>query len=182
MALQRIHTSQIKSTSTSYTSFKEQLNGMSIPYFEVKIANEGQTNFTLSPGKYYSVGTGQLKVYYNGQITTAGVDKDYIEVNESEIQFNFPCYAGDIILMRIEGAGGGATTSDHVHYWNVVPSGVINGVNTVFTLPHIPRDGTVVVYINGVRQNPASFTISINELHLDEAPLTGSEILTDYIV
>lgn len=180
MPLQRITPEQIKPLSDSYNTFKDQLIGMSIPYFETHIATEGQTLITLSNGKYYAVGTGQLKVYLNGQLVNNG--GEYVEVNEQQIRFNFPLYKDDVVLLRIEGAGGGVSTSDHVHYNGVTPTGITNGLNKVFTLPHIPRDNTVRVYINGIRQANTKFTVHINQLILDEAPPQGAELIIDYIV
>lgn len=67
----------------------------------------------------------------------------------------------------------------------VVPSGLINGSNTVFTAPDAYVAGTLKVYYNGLRQKGGGSsytetTPSSGVFTMAEAPLTDSEILIDY--
>lgn len=178
MAIQRIRTDQMQSTSSSYDTFTEQLAGMTQPFTQTVSASEGQTTIVVDTA--YTTGTGQLKVFLNGQFVEPGVFGYYLEISNTEICFNEPLIAGDIVTLRIEGAGGGATTVEHVHYWNITPQGLVNGINRVFQLSHYPR--MVAVYINGVRQSQSMYTLYLNQITLDEAPLVGYDILVDYIV
>jgi hypothetical protein len=180
--LQRIKMKQLRPYTDKYETLHDQINGMSKPWLQTQIAEEGQTNFVIQGGTTYQVGTGQLEVYFNGQMVQAGLDNDYREVSEMEIQFNFACSEGDIITFRIEGSGGGITTSDHAHYFGVVPTGQVNGINKIFQLPHIPRYNCVALFIGGVRQSNDKFTLTVNRIEIKEAPIEGQEILIDYIV
>lgn len=179
MAIQRIRTDQMQSTSSSYDNFTEQLAGMSQPFMQTKIATEGQTYMSVDSN--FTMGTGQLKVFVNGQYVESGALGYYVELSSSEIQFaQDVLVAGDVVTLRIEGVGGGATTADHVHYWNITPQGLVNGVNRVFQLSHYPR--AIAIYINGIRQSQSMYTVNLNQVTLDEAPLVGYDILIDYVV
>ena len=64
------------------------------------------------------------------------------------------------------------------------PIGLVNGVNTVFTLVDAPNAGTVTVYISGHRLTVGAgndFTIAGAVLTITPAPLTGETVKTDYI-
>lgn len=65
----------------------------------------------------------------------------------------------------------------------VVPSGTVNGSNTVFTLPSTPISGTEMVFLNGILQNAGSgndYTISGSTITFAQAPKTGDVILVTY--
>lgn len=67
---------------------------------------------------------------------------------------------------------------------NEVPSGTINGVNTVFTLVNSPSpSSSLKVYVNGQRLKPGignDFTISGLTITLTQPPIVGDVILCDY--
>lgn len=78
------------------------------------------------------------------------------------------------------GGGGGGTPVR-----NELPFGAINGINTAFTLVHVPLVGTAQVYLVGVRMRPGSgndYTITGNTLTFEagQIPQTGAWILVDY--
>lgn len=65
-----------------------------------------------------------------------------------------------------------------------VPSGTINGSNTVFTLANTPVAGTECVFLNGLLQNVGvgnDYTISGATITFVTAPDAGSVILVNYI-
>lgn len=64
-----------------------------------------------------------------------------------------------------------------------VPSGTINGTNTVFTLAHTPAAGTEQVYLNGLLQQSGGtdYTISGSTITFAVAPPTGSLLLVTYL-
>jgi hypothetical protein len=80
----------------------------------------------------------------------------------------------------------------------VVPDGVLNGTNTVFTLPggekalHAPPSLQIKLYRNGLRQNigvGCDYTVSesggvgtgFDTLTLDPAPLSYEILLVDFV-
>lgn len=52
----------------------------------------------------------------------------------------------------------------------VQPTGVIDGVNTEFTLPDVPTAGSEHVYLNGILLADSEYTITGNLLTLDDPP------------
>ncbi len=66
-----------------------------------------------------------------------------------------------------------------------VPTGLINGVNTSFTLANTPISGTVRVYLNGLRQEEGSgkdYTISGTTITFSNAPATNDILFVDYFI
>lgn len=63
----------------------------------------------------------------------------------------------------------------------LAPTGVINGVNTIFTLPTVPGP-VVLVYRNGVLQQPggSDYTLSGSTVTFAIAPLLGDILLVVY--
>jgi hypothetical protein len=59
----------------------------------------------------------------------------------------------------------------------ITPTGAVNGVNKVFTLPVAPLAGQIVlVFLNGVLQNPGvsnDYTISGSTITFNTAPASG---------
>ena len=68
--------------------------------------------------------------------------------------------------------------------WNEVPSGIINGINCLFTLEFAPKNSRVLVFINGVIQESDSaqcdFHVANRAITFDVAPSSGSKILATY--
>lgn len=64
----------------------------------------------------------------------------------------------------------------------LAPTGAINGVNKVFTLPTTPTN-VALVFRNGMLQNPGGgndYTIAGGTITFNAAPLTGDIILAVY--
>jgi len=64
-----------------------------------------------------------------------------------------------------------------------VPSGNMNGTNTVFTLANTPISGTEMVFLNGILQNRGAgndYTISTNSITFLSAPVSTDIILVTY--
>jgi hypothetical protein len=63
------------------------------------------------------------------------------------------------------------------------PAGVVDGVNTVFTLTYTPLQNSDEVYLNGQLKYPAGvgYTLSGNTITFGVAPWVGSLILVKYI-
>lgn len=64
-----------------------------------------------------------------------------------------------------------------------VPSGTVNGTNAAFTLANTPTSGTVMLYLNGVRQKGGGvdYSISGTTITFTTAPDTGGILLVDYM-
>lgn len=64
-----------------------------------------------------------------------------------------------------------------------IPSGSINGSNTIFILAYIPVTGSEHLYLNGILQESGAgndYTISSNSVTLLTAPLTGEKLRVTY--
>lgn len=64
-----------------------------------------------------------------------------------------------------------------------VPSGTINGSNTVFTLAQTPVENEAVdVYLDGLKQIPTTdYSISGTTITFVSAPVAGQNLRVDYI-
>ena len=88
-------------------------------------------------------------------------------------RINFP-----IEGKRLGAQGGSGAGAERV---GVTPSGSINGSNTIFTLPTIPRAGSVKVFVNGMRFKVGEdYNISGVTITMVTAPPSTSIILIDY--
>lgn len=88
-----------------------------------------------------------------------------------------------VVVNRIIRYASASTVASPVR--NEVPSGTINGSNTIFTIANIPNLNTQEVYLNGVRQRPGAgndYTISGATITFLTAPTLGSNIIVDYFV
>ena len=61
-----------------------------------------------------------------------------------------------------------------------IPSGAINGVNTVFTLAHTPQPGTLEIFLNGILEDSSNYTLVGNMITFSVAPSTGSKLRAAY--
>jgi hypothetical protein len=65
-----------------------------------------------------------------------------------------------------------------------VPSGVLNGSNTVFTLANNFVSGSVQAYLNGLRQKNVGNDFSetgANQITFVSAPISTDVIICDYL-
>ena len=75
-----------------------------------------------------------------------------------------------------------AYVEDHVS--KETPTGLVNGVNAVFTLAATPITGTEEVYLNGLLQDVGAsedYTISGTTITFNTAPATGDKLRVSYI-
>jgi hypothetical protein len=62
-----------------------------------------------------------------------------------------------------------------------VPSGLINGINKIFTLAQLPASGSLHLYKNGLRQRPTiDYTIVGQTITFVIEPNVSSNLLADY--
>lgn len=80
-------------------------------------------------------------------------------------------------------SGGGGGSAGAPEYRNEVPVGAVNGVNTLFTVAHAMRPGSLTVSIKGVKQKtPTHFSETTSTTFtMVTAPWSGAEITVDYL-
>lgn len=74
----------------------------------------------------------------------------------------------------------------HEHVTREEPAGLSNGVNLVFTLAHVPLEGSEEVYLNGVLQDNFDYTLvgqtlTLGGLTVLLAPIALDEIRVSYL-
>lgn len=83
-------------------------------------------------------------------LPSAAVDGSAVIIQDTNLGFQFDAVADAWIPFPVAGAGSGART------FNEVLTGLINGINTVFTTAVDFVAGTEAVFFNGVRQSPGA--------------------------
>jgi len=66
-----------------------------------------------------------------------------------------------------------------------IPSGLINSINTVYTLANTPVADTVQVFLNGLLQAPGTgldYTVSGTTITFAKAPRTHSDLYVHYVI
>lgn len=166
----------------------DQLSNMSKAYYkdiEVTSTGAGQV---FSVGSAYEPGGAVLKVFYNGTLQKVG--ETYLEVDNYNIQFPDMVYEGDLIHLRIEGAGSGvAFVSDHGHVFREVMQGVMDGANRSFITGRPPMEGSECVFLNGLLQDPnkGDYVIRYEQpvgratVIMTKAPAVGDSLLVNYV-
>lgn len=87
-----------------------------------------------------------------------------------------------VFSIRGDGLATGLTIAGQNLIVGEIPSGSINGINTIFTLASSPTANSVAIYVNGLRMaNTVDYTISGSTITFLIAPSTGYVILVDYL-
>ena len=131
-----------------------------------------------------------------------GVDSAQIDaldlLNIDEIKRSLLVFADDasfeaaLVGAPIQGDIYLNSTDDKVRYYNSIewrnlggdvlfereiPTGLVNGLNTVYTMSQIPSDpANTFVYLDGAISNQTEYSISTNEITFVTAPQTGQYI------
>jgi len=88
------------------------------------------------------------------------------------------------ITISASSSGGGSDAILSEMSWMETPSGVIDGVNLVFTLSQSPSPiNSLMLYVNGVLQSQGlekDYTISDNIVVMTSTPVVGSQIVATY--
>jgi len=124
----------------------------------------------------YTPELGSVSVYYNGLLQDEGISDDYT-ISGKTITFNSPPLNGSRLLASYR------TYSDINFMDNEVPSGAIDGVNTVFSLIFTPKTNSEHLYLNGLLMESGvlnDYTISGDTITFNYAPPLGSSILCSY--
>lgn len=77
---------------------------------------------------------------------------------------------------------GGGSSGSNSFIPNEVPSGLVNGTNTVFTLAYTPITNSLLLTLDGVLQKGGGndYTLVDNTITFVDAPETGSNLLAFY--
>jgi len=126
----------------------ECVGTLSYIYYVYKCEEDGATNVRLDEG-YFVKGRNELEVFRGG--LRQSVDDDYIEVDDKEIQFFDPLWAGEIVVMRVRDRYGVANNLGfHSEYIITTEETKDFTVNYKFD-----REGKwLEVYLNGILQSP----------------------------
>jgi hypothetical protein len=117
-----------------------------------------------------------IQVFVNGVKQSYGVEGDFL-VSGSYVIFNdtFTYAERSDIEITYQTAG----TSTLSIAWNEVPTGLVDGINKVFTLANTPTNvRNVMVYINGVKMRfgvDNDYTIAGNEITFNASFTYGSD-------
>lgn len=124
----------------------------------------------------YTPEVGSVDIFYNGLLQKEGEDEDYT-ISGRVVTFNEPPVSGSKLLASYR------TYSEINFIDNETPSGVINGINTVFTLSTMPVAGSEHLYLNGMLQDSGmdyDYTITGTVIVFNIPPPIGSIILCSY--
>ena len=72
------------------------------------------------------------------------------------------------------------TVANPVRKYSIQASGLVNGINKIFTLPDNFDTSTIIVYIDSTRQM-SGYTLSDKRIIFDTAPSSGT-VRADYTV
>jgi hypothetical protein len=96
--------------------------------------------------------------------------------------------ASNAVTVTVTGSTSGATINDSIFNnstYSEVPSGLVNGVNAVYTTSQDFIEGSQLVFNNGLLQRlGASFDYTVtddDEITFTFAPLTGDYLLVSYV-
>jgi len=145
--------------------------------FRTKIVNEVPIGLVNSSNTAYSLkyvpNPNTQQLYMNGVRLAPTLD---YSITANNITMNFAPITGFTLLADY--SIGTVITNE---YYNEVPSGTINGINTIFTLLHSVSGTDIELFVNGIRQQLGiDFTVSGTDITFLIAPLTGYTLLADY--
>lgn len=149
-----IDPSQIKPTKAGYDNLSDQIergrfnavtSGAAPVLYDEIVSTEDQTTFKITKG-FYIVGDRSLQVFVNGQLMREGADNDYIEIDNTTIEFNYGLFENDVVVFRV--AGGRSGPSVHERYLATAGQQVFELAST-----YAIGNDSLVVFINGAYQS-----------------------------
>ena len=144
---------QIKPTKEGYENLNEQLEfgrfnsvltGAAPTLFEEFVSQEGQRLFKLTASTYI-VGDHSLQVFVNGQLMRVGLDNDYIEVDNTHIEFCFGLDKDDVVVLRVNGGKSGPSLHE-------IYRAVDGQVDFTLASSYSTDNDSLLVFINGAYQ------------------------------
>lgn len=123
------------------------------------------------------------------------IDQNNVEIfisNEPEISIfaesqscstvtDLPEDENQISLLQAIFNGSAGSSSGLDFIVNDIPTGTINGINTLFTLTYDFVSSKLWIYLNGLKLYPDDYAlISPNQIQFQDAPLPGDRISVNY--
>lgn len=138
-------------------------------------------NFSLAA----SAVTGSVELYKNGIRQTPGTGNDYT-VSGTSITMAVAPLAGTVLVADYATSTSQFTAPTTVGIrTNESVTGTVNGTNKVFTTTVAYMPGTLEVWVNGLKQLPATHytetTPTSGIFTFSDAPLTGDNIIVNYM-
>lgn len=116
-----------------------------------------------------------IPIYNSEQISVNGLLKyrgvDYT-ILDNIITFTTAPTVGDILLATF--------LLEETHIINDIPLGTMDGVNTIFSLSSTPSSSTLQIFYNGRLLDEDRYTLSMNSIELDFAPVFGDILQANY--
>lgn len=148
----------------------ECIGTLSYIYYVYKCEESGVTNVRLDKG-YFVKGRNELEVFRGGLKQL--IDEDYIEIDDREIEFIDPLWAGEIVVMRVRDRLGIASNLGfHSEYIITTEDTKDFTINFMFD-----REGKwLEVYLNGLLQSPGEdyVILTTNSIRFIESVPVGS--------
>ena len=173
---QSLNTQSIQLTDLTNTANLVRINKIfsnkEIPVGEIDGVN---TTYTLANEPVL----GSEHLYLNGILIEEGSNTDY-SISGSYITFDEPLFAGSKLSCTYY---YNDTTPVKIFVDKEIPSGSIDGVNTIFELSYLPVLGSEHLYLNGVLQESGvgnDYTISDSTITFFEAPQSGLKVRCTY--
>jgi hypothetical protein len=79
---------------------------------------------------------------------------------------------------------GGIVSTSGVSIFNEIPAGIINEVNTTFTINYSPVGNSLQLYSNGLYMSPGGidYSLSGNSITFVSAPFSGTRLTCNYVI
>ena len=132
------------------------------------VATEGQTIIDIP--EVFIPDANMLMVSVDGLLQSIGQDMDFIELNEHQIQFNYPLNEGDALVV---------TNIIGLYNWSESYIALRGQIRYVLTNPYIMNRGDILVYENGILLSAGDDYIEVNNrtIEFTEPPYEGASIL-----
>lgn len=144
-------------------------------FAEALTGTQDGTNLVFTTATHF-VST-SVALFRNGMREIRGVG--YTETAPDTVTFTTAPLAGDVIIVDYLGP----TFSTGTAIFGETPSGTKDGTNVTFAVAHTYIPGTLAVYRNALRENPANYTESApTGLVFGTAPLAIDDITVDYLI
>ena len=160
--------------------------------YEVTSVISAGTTFNASSNNFNDSGFASdlIDVFTNGQLLLSGTlpevnlgDADYSLTGDATLKFSFVLLSFDIISIISFTSGSDLPSSKYTMIFNEIPSGIIDGSNTVFNISAVPSpsDTSCMVYLNGqLLTLNSDYTISNTAITLSVTPFLDDILTVTY--
>lgn len=137
-------------------------------WHHICLASQDQTVIDLPEA--YIPGANMIMVHCGGLLQSVGVDLDYTELNEHQIEFNYPLDKGEEVKV---------TVTTGLYNWSEVFIALRGQIKFVLTHPYITGRNDILVYDSGVllSSNDDYKEVNGRTIEFTEPPHEGSAIV-----